>query len=208
MISSLYRPLLTSFLIGVAPSSTALIIGRAIQGLGGAGITGGCYTILANIVPPASIGPYAGMFGAIYSLASVAGPLLGGVFTDKLSWRWCFYINLPFGGFALPAIVLFFTTPSASKYSGASIREVLLQMDPLGLSTILGGLVCYMLALQWGGVTKGWDSGGVIGCLVGWILLTAAFATIQVLQKDHRASVNRRILSNKAILACCVYIFL
>lgn len=80
-----------SLICGVAPNSTALIVGRAIAGAGGAGIASGAYTILAFAVEPARVAAFTGILGATYAVASVVGPLLGGVFTDNVSWRWCFY---------------------------------------------------------------------------------------------------------------------
>lgn len=76
---------------GVAPNSTALIVGRAIAGLGGAGIASGAYTIIAFSVKPSKRAAFTGLMGAAYGIASVIGPLLGGVFAEKATWRWCFY---------------------------------------------------------------------------------------------------------------------
>lgn len=102
---------LGSLICGVAPNSIALIVGRAITGVGAAGVLGGCYTIIAFSVEPVKRPAFTGILGATYGVASVVGPLLGGVFTEKVSWRWCFYINLPVGGVSAGIILLFFRSP-------------------------------------------------------------------------------------------------
>jgi MFS family permease len=86
---------LGSLICGVAPSSTALIVGRAIAGLGSAGIFSGALIIVANTVPLGKRPMYTGLIGAMYGIASVAGPLMGGVFTDKVTWRWWYVEHFP-----------------------------------------------------------------------------------------------------------------
>lgn len=167
---------LGSLICGVSPDSTALIVGRAIAGLGGGGIASGCYSIIFYSVPPAQAPAYTGLLGGVYTIASVIGPLLGGVFTDNATWRWCFYINLPIGGVSAAIIILLFQTPHHAKPRVATLKEKLLQLDLSGTALLLCAFTCMVLALQWGGVTKPWNSADVIGTFVGFGLLLIAFA--------------------------------
>ncbi|KAL2050628.1 hypothetical protein ABVK25_009136 [Lepraria finkii] len=213
-----YLPLKWSFLMsvlifelgslacGVAKNSETLIAGRAITGLGGAGVIGGVYIIVAFVVPPPKQAAYLGLVGAVFSIASVAGPLLGGVLTGRLSWRWCFYINLPIGGAALGLFLIFFKTPSFVKPAPATNKEILQQMDLPGTIVLLAAFICYILALQWGGVTKPWSSADVIGCLVGWITLSILFVATQYFQHD-RALLVGRIIKQRNVAALSAFIF-
>jgi MFS transporter, DHA2 family, glioxin efflux transporter len=187
--------------IGVAQNNTTLIVGRAIAGMGGAGIASGCYTIIAFIVSAEKRPAYLGIVGATYGVASVVGPLIGGEFTDRLTWRWCFYINLPLGGAALGIILLFFQMPSAAKkLMEASLVEKVLQMDLLGTFLTMAAVVCYLLAMQWGGITYAWNSAHVVGTLVGFGVLTIVTVLVEWKLGD-RAMFVTRLLSQRAISA-------
>jgi MFS family permease len=139
-----------SLICGVAPNSMALIIGRAIAGVGGAGIYSGAVVIIAKTVPLHQRPTYTGMIGSMYGLASVAGPLMGGAFTDKLTWRWCFYINLPLGAVTAFFIVFFFQAPKRVRDRAAGLRAQLEQFDVLGTIFFIPAIICILLALQWG----------------------------------------------------------
>ena len=197
---------LGSLICGVSKNSTALIVGRAIAGAGAAGMASGAFTIIAFSAPPRHRPAYMGVMGATYALAAFLGPLLGGVFTEKLSWRWCFYINLPIGG--VSAVIIFFTfkTPAAARPVPASWKEILLQMDLVGTFLIMASTVCYLLALQWGGTTKPWSDSTVIGTLIGFVLLTIAFAVNEGYM-GSRALLQPQLLLKRRVWTSCGFIF-
>jgi MFS family permease len=93
-----------------------------------------------------------GLFGALFGLASIVGPLIGGVFTSKVTWRWCFYINMPFGGVAMIVIAFCLKVPDRDT-TKLPWTEKLSQLDALGTAVLIPGVVCLLLALQWGGQT-------------------------------------------------------
>ncbi len=168
----LFQGAIIIFLIGSAlsglSSSMAELIGfRAIQGIGGGGLIVGAQAIIGDVVSPRERGKYQGIFGGVFGLASVAGPLLGGFLTQNASWRWVFYINLPIGIIALFVIAATLHLPRSSKKHS---------IDYLGTIVLGLGIASMILITTWGGTTYSWTSSTILGlgalslvCIIGFI---------------------------------------
>ncbi|KND26547.1 MDR family MFS transporter [Streptomyces acidiscabies] len=171
----LFQTAIVLFLIGSALCGTAqnmpqLIAFRALQGLGGGGLMVLSMAIVGDLVPPRERGRYQGLFGAVFGATSVLGPLLGGVFTEHLSWRWVFYVNLPVGAVALAVIAAVLHIPRRTT------RHVI---DYLGTLLIASVATCLVLVASLGGTTWAWGSFQVIGLLVLGVALAAAFVVVE-----------------------------
>ncbi|KAI0847158.1 MFS general substrate transporter [Daldinia vernicosa] len=191
---------LGSLVCGLAPTSTALIVGRAIAGLGGAGITSGAMIIIASSVPLRFRPIFVGSLGAVFAVASVLGPILGGIFSTKLTWRWCFYINLPFGGATIAAILVLLNPPKRPELDSISLREKLSKIDIVGSLIFIPSIVCLLLALQWGGSTYSWNDGRIIALFVIFALLGAIFLIFEY-WKGAEATFPLRILTRRSMAA-------
>ncbi|TVY40626.1 Rubrofusarin-specific efflux pump [Lachnellula subtilissima] len=189
---------LGSVVCGAAPSSIAFIIGRAIAGLGSAGIFTGAVTTMIISIPLHRRPMFQGIFGAVFGVASVCGPLVGGAFTTSVSWRWCFYINLPIGALVV-AIILFLLKAPPSKNTD-TIKQQIVKLDPLGSLVFLPAIICLLLALQWGGTTYAWANARIIVLLILAGILIIIFVTIQFKSGDN-ATVPIRIINQRSILA-------
>ncbi len=159
--------LIGSALCGAAQSLTELIIFRAVQGLGGGGLIVSTMAAIGDIVPPRERGRYQGLFGAVFGLASVIGPLLGGFLTTNLTWRWIFYVNLPVG--VLAFVVLMATFPSRTDH----VRH---QVDYLGAGLLAAALSAIVLLCTLGGTTYKWGSPATILLAVAAVVLVVLFA--------------------------------
>ncbi|MFI0351666.1 MFS transporter [Actinomadura sp. 9N407] len=162
--------LIGSALCGLSQDMNQLIAFRALQGLGGGGLMVLVVAIVGDVVPPRERGRYQGLFGAVFGVSSVVGPLLGGWFVDNLTWRWVFYINLPVGVLALLAIAAVLHAPSTREKH---------RIDYAGILLIVGWAVALVLLTTWGGTSYDWVSPQIIGLGVGAVVLIVAWIIVE-----------------------------
>ncbi|ROW15687.1 hypothetical protein VPNG_02154 [Cytospora leucostoma] len=192
-----------SLLSATAPSSPVFVISRAICGLGTAGAIQGCFYMLIHIVPMRKRPLLTGLLGALEGMASVAAPTLGGVIIEGLSWRWCFWINLPMG--ALTFIIIAFALKLDQKdRSPLPFGQKIVELDLIGNAIFVPSLTSLFLALSWAGTKYPWKSGTVIGLFVTFAVLFPLFIYDQHRRGD-RATLPPRILTNRSVLAGFVF---
>ena len=184
-----------SALCGTADSIVQLGIYRAIQGIGGGALVPIAFTIIFDIFPPEKRGKMGGLFGAVFGLSSIFGPLLGAYITDYISWHWVFYINLPLGILSLILIVLFY------KESPVHQKQ---KIDWLGAITLIGAVVCLMFALELGGQKYDWDSYFILSLFAGFTILSIVFLYVETKVEEPIISFNmfkNRLFTGSTIVA-------
>ncbi|KAF5878452.1 putative mfs transporter protein [Botrytis fragariae] len=191
-----------SVVCATAPTSHIFILGRALAGLGSAGIQAGTTLILAECVPLRQRPTWNSVVGSIFAVGSVAGPLLGGAFSGSTTWRWCFYINLPIGGAVMIFIALFYDGSRGSKkvFQSSGFRSQISRFDLGGTFTFMSATICLLLAISWGGTTYAWKNARIIALLIAAGVLFCSFFSVEYLKKDN-ATIPLRLLQKRSIVA-------
>ncbi|KAF9186348.1 hypothetical protein BGZ51_007306 [Haplosporangium sp. Z 767] len=178
---------------GGATTMTMLIVFRAIQGLGGAGLLSIVLIIISDIFPLEQRPKYQSIIWSVFGISSVIGPLLGGVFVQQTTWRWCFLINLPLGIVTIVSVILFLRLP----FERQDLKGQLARIDYMGTALIIVAVICLLLPITWGGTTYAWDSPVII------ILFCVAAVLIGVLMwiesKAHEPIIPPRLFLNKTV---------
>ncbi|KAK3713676.1 hypothetical protein LTR37_008370 [Vermiconidia calcicola] len=206
-LGSLLVYLLGSLVCAVAPSSFVLILGRAIAGIGNAGVFTGVFVIIARSVALRKRALYAGLIGATFAIAAVLGPIVGGLFTEDVTWRWCFYINLPIGAVSVAIIVFFMpvTLGRASKdLKSLTWWQYFLKFDPFGSVLVLASTICLLLALQWGGAEYPWSNWRVITVFVVFGLTLIVWLVVQYFQGEE-ATVPGSVAKQRTVAGASLY---
>ncbi|WP_019914003.1 MDR family MFS transporter [Paenibacillus sp. HW567] len=184
-----------SALCGTSTTITQLAIYRAIQGIGGGALMPIAFTIVFDIYPPEKRGKLTGLFGAVFGISSVLGPLLGAYITDYAGWQWVFYINLPIGVVAFILIMMFYKE---------SVTHSKQRIDWGGAFTLVGAIICLMFALELGGNQYAWDSAVILGLFGGFAVLLVAFLLIERVAPEAVISFSmfrKRLFATSSLLA-------
>lgn len=203
-------------LCATAPTSLVFVLGRAVAGLGAAGLLSGTFHLMARIVPLRRRPMYTALLSMVESMAEMASPILGGVLVEKAGWRWCFYLSLPLGGITIAFVALFLDEPprdpqnleQTAEHVGLSWWETIKQLDLLGNLLFLPSITSLFIALSWAGSKYAWSSPTVIGLFVSFAGLLVLFAWDQH-HRGELAILPPRILRQRAVYfgfiysACC-----
>ncbi|GLA59590.1 hypothetical protein AtubIFM54640_010899 [Aspergillus tubingensis] len=198
--------LVGSAVCGAAPNSHSLIIGRAIAGVGCSGLLVAAFSLVPILVAPAKRPILLGLLSGSRGLATTFGPLIGGVLTEKVSWRWNFYINLPIGAVIQIAFFFLVHPPKRDHEAFTSWTEFLKTLDLFGLVALLPSIVCLLLALQWSGLKYAWQDARVIVLLVLAGILAIAFISVEIWQGPN-AMLPSRVFTQRTVSAASFFGF-
>ena len=195
-----------SLLSGVAPTSLVLILGRAISGLGASGVVAGVFTMVSLSVPLRQRAAFSGFGAAIECCAFAIAPLLGGVLSDNLSWRWCFFINLPLGAVTVLVVIVFFQDPRRTIQLPMTRMQKLKKLDLVSTLVFVPSIISLLIALQWGGTRFGWLNIRIIILFCASLTLIGFFIWLQRRKKEN-ALLPPRIIGQRSIYCGMLFVF-
>lgn len=196
--------LVGSAVCGSAPNSPALIAGRAIAGFGCSGLLVGAFSLVPFLAPTPKRPILLSFMSVARALAATCGPLVGGALTQRVSWRWNFYINLPLGVFIEAAFLLSVRPPKRETEAFTSWADFLQTLDLVGLAALAPSVVCLLLALQWGGIHYPWGDARIIALLVLCGVLGLIFVAIEIRQ-GAKAMLPARIFTQRTIVSASLF---
>ncbi|KAK5047592.1 hypothetical protein LTR84_006689 [Exophiala bonariae] len=194
-----------SIIVAACPSSDVLIVGRAIQGVGSAGLLTGAFVVATHAVRIEQRPVLFALVGILYGVGALCGPLLGGALTDTIGWRWCFWINLPIGALTFLAVLMCFKPKNVGKRP--SFLRRLVTLDWFGNLILLGAMAMLFLALQFSEERYSWSSARSIGLLCGFGATTLIFAA-WLKYRGESALIPPRIIKQRTVAASCGAAFL
>ncbi|KAJ4163195.1 hypothetical protein LMH87_004938 [Akanthomyces muscarius] len=194
-----------SIVCAAAPTSSALIAGRAITGIGAAAIAPGVYLMITLIVPLQDRPKYLGSLGSAFGISSILGPVLGGYLTS-ITWRWCFWINLPLGCTALVLLWVLAPNLPPPAQRAKTWRQKVWQLDPIGFLLVGPSISCLLFALELGGKDQKWSGGRTVALFVVFGVLLLAFIAYQLWRGDQ-STLPPKIMGQRTLLVACLISF-
>jgi MFS family permease len=195
-----------SAICGASPNSPVLIVGRAVSGLGSSGLLVGAFSLVPFLAPPAKRPVLLSFMGTTRGLAVTFGPLIGGALTERASWRWNFYINLPLGVFIFAVFLATVRPPKRQNEGFTSWADFFETLDLFGFAALAPSVVCLLLALQWGGTRYQWSDGRIISLFVLFGVLGLVFITLEI-RHGSKSMLPMRVFAQRVVYCANFYGF-
>ncbi|KAJ6107238.1 MFS transporter [Penicillium sp. IBT 18751x] len=197
--------LVGSLICGFAPNSNTFIVGRAVAGVGASGVAGGGFVIVLTVSSEKAKPLLMGICSSCFAMGLILAPIIGGAFTERATWRWCFWVNLPPGALTLICMLCFFKPPSIQRDQSAMQR--IKSLDLIGCGIFIPGIFMLLLAMMWGGTKENWDSATIIGLFVGAGVMLIIFVCWESYKGDEAmipgTLIVRRTIAFSVLFSFC-----